>query len=158
MTASLLGSPGLFCVFYLVAFQWSLSDSKSPWVSKTLLSILFGGLSVESSNSKSPWVSRTLRSILADLNNDVVCMVLILSLISKPSSHFSKLLGTVPSRQLSFVSPSPACSTAFFSGIWQEPLNLLLFFVFLFVCLFVCLLVCLLLSCSLIIFFFFLLF
>ncbi len=56
-----------------MVFHWSLSDSKSPQVSRTLL------------------------SILADLNNAVVWMVLIRPQISNSSSTRSKPLETVPS-------------------------------------------------------------
>ena len=55
-----------------MVFHWSLSDSKSPQVSRTLL------------------------SILAVLNNAVVWMVSTRPLISKSSSHFINPLGTVP--------------------------------------------------------------
>ena len=54
-------------------FHWSLNDSKSPQVSKTIL------------------------SILADLNNAVVCMVLASSPISSSSSPLTKPLETDPS-------------------------------------------------------------
>ena len=54
-------------------FHWSLSDSKSPQVSRTLL------------------------SIQADLNNDVVWMVSILSLISRSLNLFSRTLRIDPS-------------------------------------------------------------
>ena len=55
-----------------MVFHWSLSDSKSPQVSRTLL------------------------SILADLSNAVVWMVSFLSLVSLPQFFF-KLLESVPS-------------------------------------------------------------
>ena len=55
-----------------MVFHWSLSDSKSPQI------------------------SRTLRSTLADLNNTVVYMALILFLISLTFNLFSKPLGTIP--------------------------------------------------------------
>ena len=54
-----------------MVFQWSLSDSKSSQVSKTLL------------------------SILADLSNAVVWMVSIRPVISKSSSPFINSLMTV---------------------------------------------------------------
>ena len=54
-----------------MVFHWSLSDSKSPQVSRTLL------------------------SILADLNNAVVCMVSPCPLISKSSSPCTNPLVTV---------------------------------------------------------------
>ena len=47
-------------------------------------------------DSKSPQVSRTLLSILADLNNAVVWMVSTRSLIVMSSSSFTNLLVTVP--------------------------------------------------------------
>ena len=56
-----------------MVFHWSLSDSKSPQVSRTFL------------------------GILANLNNAIVGMVLILPLISNSFSLFSKRLVTVPS-------------------------------------------------------------
>ena len=56
---------------YLVVFHWRVGDSKSPQV------------------------SRTQPNILADLNNAVVWMVLVLPQISKSSSSFSKLLEAV---------------------------------------------------------------
>ena len=55
-----------------MVFRWSVSDSKSPQVSRTLL------------------------SILVDLNNAVVWMVLTRPLISKSSSPFNNPLVTVP--------------------------------------------------------------
>ena len=55
----------------LIVFHWSLSESKSSQVSKTLL------------------------SILADLNNAIVWMVFTLPLISKSSSPFINPLVTV---------------------------------------------------------------
>ena len=48
-------------------------------------------------DSMSPYVSRTLLSILADLNYVLVCMVSILPLISNSFSTFSKTLSTVQS-------------------------------------------------------------
>ena len=56
-----------------MVFHWSLSDSKSPQVSRTLL------------------------SILADCSNAVFWMVSILLLIPRFSKLFSNLFGTVPS-------------------------------------------------------------
>ena len=56
----------------LVAFHWSLSDNKSPQVSRTLL------------------------SFRADLNNAVVCMVSIRPLISKSCKPNTNHLVTVP--------------------------------------------------------------
>ena len=94
VTIILLMSPGLFSVFWLISiiiffyycllfesfshqltlmvFHWSLSDNKSPQVSRTLL------------------------SILAVLNNVVVWMVSTRPLISKSSSLFNNPLVTVP--------------------------------------------------------------
>ena len=54
-----------------MVFYWSLSDSKSPQVSTTLL------------------------SILADLDNSVIWIVTTLPLISKSSSSFTNLLVTI---------------------------------------------------------------
>ena len=50
-------------------------------------------------DSKSPWVSRTLLSILPDFYNAELRMISILSLISDSSSLFSKHLRTIPSVQ-----------------------------------------------------------
>ena len=55
-----------------MVFQWSLSDSKFPQVTRIL-------------------------SILADNNNDVIWMVSICPLIFKSSSSFTSPLGIVPS-------------------------------------------------------------
>ena len=60
----------------MIVFHWSLSDRKSPQV------------------------SRTLRSILAILNNDVVWMVSTGPPTSKSSSPFNSPLVTVPSAPL----------------------------------------------------------
>ena len=66
-------TPGKFShICLLMAYQWSLSNNKSPRVSRTLL------------------------SILADLNKAVVWMILISPPISNSSSLFLKLFGNVP--------------------------------------------------------------
>ena len=52
------------------------------------------------SDSKSPQVSRTLLSILVDLNNVVIWMVSICPPISNNFSPLSKTLGTVPSASI----------------------------------------------------------
>ena len=100
-----------------MVFHWSLSDSKSPQVSRTLLSILavlsnaviwIVSTRLPTSQSsrpfnnplvivpkapipirKSPQVSRTLLSILAVLNNVVVWIVSTRPPTSKSSSPFS---------------------------------------------------------------------
>ena len=59
-------------------------------------SLLMGFLRSLNDNT-SPHISRTLLNILADLNNVIVWMVLILPLISDSSSLFSKPFGTIPS-------------------------------------------------------------
>ena len=66
------------------------------------------------SDSKSPQVSGTLLSILADLNNVVVCMVSARHLISNSSSLGINPLMTVLSHQLQLVSPSLSCAIVFF--------------------------------------------
>ena len=79
--------PGIFLLLFhslrvflhqrlLMVFQWSLSDSKSSQVSRTLL------------------------SILADLNNAVVLMVSTRLPTSKSSSPFSNPLVTVPNASI----------------------------------------------------------
>ena len=67
-------SPGIYSYYYYYyySFRWGLSDSKSPQVSRNLL------------------------SIRADLNYVVVWMVLILLLISSFSILFSRLIRSVP--------------------------------------------------------------
>ena len=67
----------------LMAFHWSLSDSKSPQVSRTLL------------------------SILAVLDNAVVWMVSTRPPISKSSNPFSNPLVTVQKGQMLYFDPSP---------------------------------------------------
>ena len=67
------------------------------------------------SDSKSPYVSRTLLSNRADLNSlDDLHTYSDFQLVSP----FTKRLGTVQVRQLQLVSPSPTCSTAFLV-LWQ---------------------------------------
>ena len=72
-----------------MVFNWSLSDSKSPQVYRTLLSILA-----------------------------VVWMVSIYPPISNSSSPFTKPSVPFQVRQIQLVSPSPSCSTSF-SVLWQ---------------------------------------
>ena len=100
-----------------MVFSGSLSDSKSPQVSRTCLGILAVlsnaviwkistrpptskySLTVSHrslSDSKSPQVSWPLLRILADLNNTVVWIVSSRSLIFKSSSLFINPLVTVP--------------------------------------------------------------
>ena len=68
------------------------------------------------SDRKSPQISRTLLSILADFKVAVVWMVLILPLIF----NFSCLLSKPLEFQGQLLSLSPSCSTAF-SDLWQDP-------------------------------------
>ena len=56
------------------------------------------------SDSKSPQVSRTLLSILADLSNIVVWMVSVLPLISNSSSLRTKIFEVIPSAPI-----TPSC-------------------------------------------------
>ena len=72
-----------------MVFHWSLSDSKSPQV------------------------SRTLHSIPADLNYAVVWMVSIHTLISKSPSTCTNTLLSVPSTLITSVSPSLSYSIVF---------------------------------------------
>ena len=69
------------------------------------------------SDSKSPQVSRTFLSILVGLNNSVVWMVSILLLISNPFNFFSSLSEPFQVHQLRLVSLSLKCSTV----LWQDP-------------------------------------
>ena len=67
------------------------------------------------SNSKSPLVSRTFLSILADLTNSIVWIVSILSLISNSFRlFFNFFFGGGRLNQLQLLSPS--CSTVFLVG------------------------------------------
>ena len=68
------------------------------------------------SNSKSSQVSRTLLSILAVINNAIVWMVSTRPPTSKSSSPFSKPLVTVPKAPIT-IGMSPACSTVFFNSL-----------------------------------------
>ena len=70
--------------------------------------------------SKSPQVSRTLLSILTDFNNAVVWIVSILPLISSSSNIFQSILGPFQVHQLQFVSPSLLCSIVS-SAPWKDP-------------------------------------
>ena len=86
--AILFKSPGLFLVFWLISLFFthlSLSHQRQPVVFHWSLS-----------DSKSPQLSRTLLSILAVLNNAVVWMVSTRPPTSKSSSPFSNPLVTVP--------------------------------------------------------------
>ena len=65
------------------------------------------------SDSQSPQVTRTLRNILTDLNDAVVWMVAACPLISNASSHLNKPLGIFQAYLLQLVSLSPSYSIAF---------------------------------------------
>ena len=78
---------------YLMVFHWSLSDSKSPQVSRTLL------------------------SILADLNNAVVSTVSTRPLISKSSSLCTIPLVTVPSVSITVGTTVTFMFLSFFSSL-----------------------------------------
>ena len=65
------------------------------------------------SDSKSPQVSRILLSILAIFNNAVVWMVSTRPPTSKSSRPFNNPLVTVPKHQSQLVSLSPSCSIVF---------------------------------------------
>ena len=71
---------------YLMVSYWSLSDSKSPQVSRNLL------------------------NMVADLNNAVVWMVLMVLYFPKSSSLFTNPRGLFRALQLQLVSPLPSCS------------------------------------------------
>ena len=73
------------------------------------------------SDSKSPQVFRTLLSIQADLKKAVACVVWILSLISNSSNTLSSVLVTVPRAELHLISPSHSRSTAFFLNLCWRP-------------------------------------
>ena len=67
------------------------------------------------SNSKSPQVSRTLLSILADHNKAVVWIVSTCAFISKSSSPFTKILGIVPSAPTTIGTTVTVMVHSFFS-------------------------------------------
>ena len=69
------------------------------------------------SDSKSPQVSRTLLSILVDLNNAVVCMVSARPLISKSFSPCTKLLVTVPNATITIPITVTFMFHIFFSSL-----------------------------------------
>ena len=77
------------------------------------------------SESKSPHVSRTLLNILAVLNDAVVRMVSTHPLTSKSFSPFSNPLVTVPKKnQSQLVGLSPSCSIVFsipYQGLGTYP-------------------------------------
>ena len=81
------------------------------------------------SDDKSPQVSRSLLSILANLNNAVVWMVLAYSLISSSSSLLPSLWRLFQVHLLQLVSLSPSCSIVFFNSLTRSK-YILLFFVF----------------------------
>ena len=80
----------------LMVFHWSLSDSKSPQVSRTLL------------------------SMLAVRNNVVVWMVSTCPPISKSSSLFNNPLVTVPKTPITIGSNCHLHVPQFFSILWQS--------------------------------------
>ena len=86
-----------------------IQNSVSWWYFNWILSI-----------SKFPQVTRTLLSILTDLNNDIEWIVVICLTISNSSSPLSKLWGTVQARQLELVYLSSSDSSTFLS-LWQVP-------------------------------------
>ena len=86
----------------LIVFLWSLHYSKSPLVSRTLLSIV---------------------------SNAAVWMISICSQIFKSSRPFSSIWTPFQVRQLQLVSPSTSCSTAFL--VLQQGQSICSFFRFL---------------------------
>ena len=69
------------------------------------------------SNSKSPQVSRTLLSILADLNNVVVSMISAPPPTYNSSSLFTKTLRIVPSAPIPIVTTIIFMFHTFFSSL-----------------------------------------
>ena len=87
----------------LLVFRWSLNDTNSHHVS---------------------WM---LRNILADLNNAMICMVLILPLISKSASLFPEPWDTVFSGPTTLGTTVNLLFHIFFLHLWQYP-TIYLFF------------------------------
>ena len=85
------------------------------------------------SNSKSPKVSRTLLSILADSNPPVVWMVSILLLISSSRSPPLRLLGTVWNTQVKIKNRCHAHVPWFFVFVFLQGQSICLSFRFLFI-------------------------
>ena len=130
-----------------MVFHWSLSDSKSLQVTRTLLSILAvynyyyslrvfhisvswrsfpGGLN----DNKSPQISRTLLSILADLSNAVVWIVSTHPHISKSSSPFTNPLVTVAWAPITIDITNTFMFHSFFFSIPSKIQVLILLFAF----------------------------
>ena len=83
-----------------------------------LLYECFKPVIVGMSDSKSPQISSTFLTILTVLNNTVFWMISARPSISKSSRLFTKFSGLFRAHQLEFVSPSPSSSIAFLV-IWQ---------------------------------------
>ena len=83
------------------------------------------------SDSKSPLVFRTFLSILADLNNAVVWMVSAGSLISNSSSFLTKTQGIVPSAPITIGVTVTFIFHGFFFLVLRQNLSICLFFRFL---------------------------
>ena len=85
-----------------MVFHWSLSNSKSPQVSRIIIIIIIiysfrvFHITASLSDRKSPQVSNTLLSILAVLNNAVIWIVSTRPPPSKSSRPFNYPLVTVP--------------------------------------------------------------
>ena len=92
-----------------MVFHWSLSDSKSPQISRTILSILI------------------------DLYSGVVRMFFTRLLIAKSSSFFTRPLGIVPSAPITIGITGAYIFHCFFLILWQGLFSLF-FFLFLFCC------------------------
>ena len=83
----------LFLWDRVIKLFWTLSIS---WL-HFFFFYSFESFSHNLGDSKSPQVSRTLLSMLVDLNNAIVCMVSTRPLIPKSSSAYMNTLVTVPS-------------------------------------------------------------
>ena len=80
------------------------------------------------SDSKSPQVSRTLLSILADLNHAVVWMLSTRPLTSKSSSPLSNLLVTVPKAPITTIGIIVTCMFhGFFNSLIRSRIFILLY-------------------------------
>ena len=114
----------MYLTFFSLSFSFILWSAGTVLLLLSLLLLLFFSRSQlvvihwGLSNSKSSQVSRSLISVRADLNNAVVCMVLILPLITNFACPFSITLVIVP-RAPKIIDITVTFTN--FSSLWQDP-------------------------------------